>query len=114
MWDQSCQKETLKKRSSKFSSFSTRIKQVKISFKNLRKIANEVGENLNDDEIKEMIGEADRSTHKEGLIDFEDFYRVMKKNCDDPLGEFDSDEDDEGVYAIKNNKMVITDKKNVV
>ena len=83
----------------------------KISFKNLRKICNEVGENLNDEEIKEMIGEADRSTHKEGLIDFEDFYRVMKKNCDDPLGEFDSDEDDEGVYAIKNNKMIITDKK---
>ena len=50
------------------------------------------------DEIKEMISEADRSTHKEGLIDFEDFYKVMKKNCDDPLGEFDSDEDDEGVY----------------
>ena len=45
-----------------------------------------------------MISEADRSTHKEGLIDFEDFYKVMKKNCDDPLGEFDSDEDDEGVY----------------
>mmetsp|Transcript_29499 Transcript_29499/g.44831 ORF Transcript_29499/g.44831 Transcript_29499/m.44831 type:complete len:194 (-) Transcript_29499:48-629(-) len=70
----------------------------KISFKNLKKIAGEVGENLNDEEIKEMIGEADRSLHKEGLIDFEDFFRIMKKNCDDPLGEFDSDEDDEGVY----------------
>ena len=42
-----------------------------------------------------MIAEADRSTHKEGLIDFEDFYKIMKKNCDDPLGEFDSDEDEE-------------------
>ena len=82
----------------------------KISFKNLRKIANEVGENLTDEEIKEMIGEADRSTHKEGLIDFEDFYKVMKKNCDDPLGEFDSDEDEESVYAIKNNKMVTSDQ----
>jgi hypothetical protein len=61
----------------------------------LRKIAAEVGENQTD---KEMISEADRSTHKEGLIDFEDFYKVMKKNCDDPLGEFDFDEDDEGVY----------------
>ena len=47
---------------------------------------------------KDMIDEADRGSHNEGLIDFEDFYRVMKKNCDDPLGEFDSDEDDEGVY----------------
>ena len=61
----------------------------------MRKIAAEVGENQTD---KEMISEAYRSTHKEGLIDFEDFYKVMKKNCDDPLGEFDSDEDDEGVY----------------
>ena len=70
----------------------------KISFKNLKKICAEVGENLSDEEIKEMINEADRSMHKEGLIDFEDFFRVMKKKCDDPLGEFDSDEDDEGVY----------------
>ena len=70
----------------------------KISFKNLKKIAAEVGENLSDLEIKEMINEADRSMHGEQLIDFEDFYRVMKKNCDDPLGEFDSDEDEEGVY----------------
>ena len=81
----------------------------KISFKNLRKIAAEVGENLSDEEIKEMIAEADRSTHKEGLIDFEDFFKVMKKNCDDPLGEFDSDEDDEGVYQMKNNKVVVVD-----
>ena len=63
----------------------------KISFKNLRKIALEVGEQLSDEEIKEMIKEADRSSHQEGLIDFDDFYRVMKKKCDDPLGEFDSD-----------------------
>ena len=76
-------------------------KSGKISFKNLKKIANEVGENLSDEEIKEMIGEADRSSHQEGLIDFEDFYRVMKKKCDDPLGEFDSDEDDEPVYKVK-------------
>ena len=74
----------------------------KISFKNLRKIAHEVGENLSDEEIKEMIGEADRSSHQEGLIDFDDFYRVMKKKCDDPLGEFDSDEDEESVYEVKN------------
>ncbi len=56
-----------------------------------------------------MISEADRSTHKEGLIDFEDFYKVMKKNCDDPLGEFDFDEDDEGVYQMKNNKVFAFD-----
>lgn len=70
----------------------------KISFKNLKKISAEVGENLSDEEIKEMIDEAERANIKQGLVDFEDFYRVMKKNCDDPLAEFDSDDDEEGVY----------------
>ena len=65
----------------------------RISFKNLKKIAADVGESLNDDELHEMIGEADRTG--DGLITFEDFYRVMKKRNDDPLGEFDSDEEDE-------------------
>lgn len=65
----------------------------RISFKNLKKISNEIGETLNDDELHEMIAEADRTG--DGLITFEDFFRVMKKKCDDPLGEFDSDEDDE-------------------
>ena len=81
----------------------------KISFKNLKKIAAEAGEQLTDDEIKDMIDEADRTTHKEGLIDFEDFFKVMKKNCDDPLGEFDSDEDEDGVYEVKNNKLLLVD-----
>ena len=39
-----------------------------------------------------MIAEADRTG--DGLITLDDFYRVMRKKCDDPLGEFDSDEDD--------------------
>eukprot|EP00347_Sterkiella_histriomuscorum_P023799 403333347 len=65
----------------------------RISFKNLKKISAEIGENLNDDELHEMINEADRTG--DGLITFEDFYKVMKKKCDDPLGEFDSDEDDD-------------------
>ena len=77
----------------------------KISFKNLKKIAAEVGENLSDEELKDMIEEADRSTYKEGLIDFDDFYKIMKKNCDDPLGEFDSDEDEEPTYQVKNQKI---------
>ena len=64
----------------------------RISFKNLKKISQEIGENLNDDELHDMIAEADRTG--DGLITFEDFFRVMKKKCDDPLGEFDTDEDD--------------------
>jgi len=65
----------------------------RISFKNLKKIAQEVGENLSDDELHEMIEEADRTG--DGLISLDDFYRVMKKRADDPLGEFDSDEEEE-------------------
>ena len=65
----------------------------RISFKNLRKIAADVGEAIGDDELRDMIGEADRTG--DGLITFEDFYRVMKKRNDDPLGEFDSDEEDD-------------------
>ena len=83
----------------------------KISFKNLKKIAAEVGENLSEEEIKQMIGEADRSSHKEGLIDFEDFYRVMKKNCDDPMAEFDSDDEDDPVYIVKDSKITMMDPK---
>ena len=71
----------------------------------MKKLAAEVGEQLSDEEIKDMIDEADRGSHNEGLIDFEDFYRVMKKNCDDPLGEFDSDEEEEGQYQVKDNKL---------
>jgi centrin-1 len=65
----------------------------RISFKNLRKIAAEVGESIGDTELQEMIAEADRTG--DGLITFEDFYRVMRKRHDDPLGEFDSDDDDD-------------------
>ncbi len=39
----------------------------------------------------DMIREADRN--QDGLIDADEFYRVMRKKHDDPLGEFDSDED---------------------
>jgi Ca2+-binding EF-hand superfamily protein len=40
-----------------------------------------------------MIAEADRTG--DGLITFEDFFRVMKKKADDPLGDFDSDSDED-------------------
>ena len=33
----------------------------------------------------------------------------MKKNCDDPMGEFDSDEDDDGVYQVKGGKTMLMD-----
>lgn len=48
-----------------------------ISFKNLKRVAKELGENLNDEELKEMIEEADLDG--DGEVNEEEFLRVMKK-----------------------------------
>ena len=63
----------------------------KISFKNLKKVSAEIGEDFNDKELHEMINEADRNG--DGTVSFEEFWKVMKKKCNDPMGEFDSDND---------------------
>ncbi|XP_044255898.1 caltractin [Tribolium madens] len=49
----------------------------KISFKNLKRVAKELGENLTDEELQEMIDEADRDG--DGEINQEEFLRIMKK-----------------------------------
>ncbi|XP_068438016.1 uncharacterized protein cetn4 [Clinocottus analis] len=49
----------------------------KISFKNLKRVAKELGENLTDDELKEMIDEADRDG--DGEVNEQEFLRIMKK-----------------------------------
>lgn len=61
-----------------------------ISFKNLKRVAAELGENLTDEELQEMIDEADRDG--DGVINDEEFYRVMRKR-ENPLDEIDSDDD---------------------
>jgi centrin-1 len=61
-----------------------------VSFKNLKRIANELGENLTDEELQEMVDEADRDG--DGVINEEEFYRVMRKR-ENPLDEIDSDDD---------------------
>jgi Ca2+-binding EF-hand superfamily protein len=48
-----------------------------ISFKNLKRVARELGENLTDEELQEMIDEADRDGN--GVIDQDEFLRIMKK-----------------------------------
>jgi centrin-1 len=63
-----------------------------ISFKNLQRVARELGENLTDDELQEMIDEADRDG--DGLINEDEFYRVMKKRGENPLDDLSSDEDE--------------------
>jgi centrin-1 len=49
----------------------------RITFKNLKRVAKELGENLTDEELQEMIDEADRNG--DGEIDEDEFLRIMKK-----------------------------------
>ena len=61
-----------------------------ISYKNLKRVATELGENLTDEELQEMVDEADRDG--DGVINEDEFYRVMRKR-ENPLDEIDSDDD---------------------
>ena len=49
----------------------------KISLKNLRRVAKEIGEVMTEEELQEMIEEADLDG--DGEIDSEEFLRIMKK-----------------------------------
>ncbi|KAJ3588594.1 hypothetical protein NHX12_012186 [Muraenolepis orangiensis] len=49
----------------------------RISFKNLKRVAKELGENLTDEELQEMIDEADRDG--DGEVNEHEFLRIMKK-----------------------------------
>ncbi|XP_073897790.1 centrin-4 isoform X1 [Castor canadensis] len=48
-----------------------------ISLNNIKRVAKELGENLTDDELQEMLDEADRDG--DGEINEEEFLRMMKK-----------------------------------
>ncbi len=49
----------------------------KIQLRHLTRVARELGENMSQDELQEMIDEADRSG--QGSISEDDFIRIMKK-----------------------------------
>ena len=49
----------------------------RISLRHLKRVAKELGENMNDEELQEMIDEADRDG--DGEISEEDFIRIMSK-----------------------------------
>ena len=51
----------------------------KIGFKDLERVAKELGENLTDEELQEMIDEADLD--HDGEINEQEFIRIMKKLC---------------------------------
>jgi len=48
-----------------------------ITFTNLKRVAAELGENLTDEELQEMIDEADRDG--DGEVNQDEFLRIMKK-----------------------------------
>merc|ERR1712059_185419 len=49
----------------------------KISFRNRARVAEELGENIDDEELQDMINQADRDG--DGEINIDEFYRIMKK-----------------------------------
>ena len=49
----------------------------KICLRHLKRVARELGENMADDELQEMIDEADRDG--DGMINEDEFVRIMKK-----------------------------------
>merc|ERR1712139_286946 len=49
----------------------------KITFKNLARVAEELGETIDDEELQDMINQADRDG--DGAINGDEFYRIMKK-----------------------------------
>jgi len=51
----------------------------KITFQNLKRVAKELGETITDEELREMIHEADLDG--DGQVNEDEFYRIMKKTC---------------------------------
>ena len=49
----------------------------KISLRNLRRVAQELDENIDEEELQDMINQADRDG--DGEINIDEFYRIMKK-----------------------------------
>merc|ERR1711966_222637 len=68
----------------------------KISFRNLARVAEELGENIDDDELQDMINQADRDG--DGEINLDEFYRIMKKKGNF-LEDLSSDDDFEQAPA---------------
>jgi Ca2+-binding EF-hand superfamily protein len=52
----------------------------KISFRDLKRVVTELGENIPDEEMREMIEEADKD--QDGFVVFDDFYKILKKTDD--------------------------------
>jgi len=95
----------------------------RITFRELKRVVQELGETISDEEMREMVDEADRdhdgasapllsppcrichvcaplcTTHATaaqpyaGFVTFDDFFRIMKKKSDNPLDDLDDDDE---------------------
>ena len=63
----------------------------KIGFRDLKRVVTELGESISDEEMREMIEEADKDG--DGYVVFEDFFKMLKKKSDNPLDDVDDDDD---------------------
>ena len=64
-----------------------------ITFRNLKRICQELGEDIPDTELQDMIEEADKDG--DGKVSPDDFWKIMKKRSGDPLDQISSDDDDD-------------------
>jgi centrin-1 len=55
----------------------------KITARNLKRMAQELGEYVSDEELLEILEEADRDG--DGYIGFNDFYKIMRRKEDNPV-----------------------------
>merc|ERR1711957_295413 len=58
----------------------------------LKRVAKELGENMTEEELQDMIDQAGRDG--DGEINPDEFYRIMKKRGDNPLDDLLDDDDD--------------------
>ena len=65
---------------------------MQISLKNLMRVAKELGENMGEEELKDMIDSYDRDG--DGEINPDEFYRILKKRGANPLDDLLDDDDD--------------------
>jgi len=63
----------------------------KIGFRDLKRVVTELGESISDEEMREMIEEADKDG--DGYVVFDDFFKMLKKKSDNPLDDVDDDDD---------------------
>jgi len=56
----------------------------KISFRNLARVAEELGETIDDEELQDMINQADRDG--DGEINIDEFYRISEEEGQLPRG----------------------------